>query len=237
VLTRFRGLRLLTPPGVFAPRSDAAMLLDGAAGYIHGDVLDLCSGSGVIALSVARDASCVTAVDASRLAVGTARVNAVLNRRRLRVLRGDLFEPVGGARFDVILSNPPYLPTPADALGRIGSEAWDGGPDGRALLDRICRQAPARLRLGGTLFLVHSSLCGIDRTLDLLRQSGLEAEIAASHEGPLGPLARGTLPYLADLGLADPARPRETIVVVSGRRQLPSDADSSTSPATRAASR
>src|SRR3954468_17982802 len=97
MLTTFRDLRLLTPRSVFAPRSDAGMLLDAAAGHVHGDVLDLCCGSGVIGLSVAPAAKHVTAVDASRVAVAATRLNALVNRRRVRALRGDLFGPVAGA--------------------------------------------------------------------------------------------------------------------------------------------
>jgi|tagenome__1003787_1003787.scaffolds.fasta_scaffold20904431_2 release factor glutamine methyltransferase len=236
MLTTFRDLRLLTPRSVFAPRSDAGMLLDAAAGHVHGDVLDLCCGSGVIGLSVAPAAKHVTAVDASRVAVAATRLNALVNRRRVRALRGDLFGPVAGARFDVILSNPPYLPVPGDAPRPVGSHAWDGGPDGRALLDRICRKVAAHLRLGGRLFVVHSSLCGVDRTVELLRQSGLEAAVVASHEGPLGPLARSALGYAADCDHAGAGGPRETIVVVTACRRLPAADGTSTSAAMPTAS-
>jgi len=115
VLTRFRDLRLFTPPGVFAPRSDAGVLLDAALPRLRGDVLDLCSGSGVLALAAAPHAASVLAVDMSRMAAGTIRVNSLLNRRRVEVRRGDLFAAVGSRRFDVILTNPPYVPTPPGA--------------------------------------------------------------------------------------------------------------------------
>src|SRR4051794_1712094 len=107
-LTRFGELWLLTPPGVFVPRSDAGMLLEAAQGRIGGRVLDLCTGSGVLALSVQPYAARVTAVDASALSAATARLNAALNRRQVEVLHGDLFAPVAGRRFDAIVSNPPY---------------------------------------------------------------------------------------------------------------------------------
>src|SRR4051812_21040672 len=103
LVTRFRDLQLLTPPGVFAPRSDALMLIDAASGRLHGDVLDVCAGSGVLGLPAARAARSVTAVDVSRLAVWTARETARLNRRRVETRRGDLFAPVAGRRFDIIL--------------------------------------------------------------------------------------------------------------------------------------
>ncbi|HYW28514.1 MAG TPA: HemK2/MTQ2 family protein methyltransferase, partial [Gaiellales bacterium] len=166
-VTRFGDLWLLTPPGVFAPRSDAGVLLGSIAGRVHGRVLDLCTGSGVLALSVQRSAEAVTAVDASRLAAATARVNARLNRRPVEVLHGDLFAPVANRRFDTILSNPPYLPVAEGGDGRVGSRAWNGGHDGRAVIDRICREAAGHLAPGGEVLLVQSSLTRVGPTLEL----------------------------------------------------------------------
>src|SRR5437763_60686 len=110
----FRAMRLLPLPGVFQPPSDAWMVADYvrqarlAAGR---RVLDLCTGSGVLAIAAARSgASGVTAVDVSRRAITAVRLNARLNRVRIEALRGDLFGPVAGRRFDLIVSNPPYLP-------------------------------------------------------------------------------------------------------------------------------
>ena len=215
MLTRFRDLRLLTPPGVFAPRSDAGVLLDAALPRLRGDVLDLCSGSGVLALSAVPHAASVLAVDMSRTAVGAIRVNALLNRRRVEVRRGDLFAAVGPRRFDVILTNPPYVPTPPGAEARLGSPAWEGGPRGRDLLDRICAGAPARLRAGGEILIVQSALADIDRTLELLGQSGLTAAIAAEQEGPYGSIVRSRLDYLEAAGLLRDRDEPERVVVVS----------------------
>ena len=106
-------------------------------------MLDLCSGSGALAVhAAALSGREVTAVDVSRRAVLTMRLNALLNRVRVRALRGDLFGAVAGERFDAIVSNPPYVPAPTDELPARGpARAWDAGRDGRALLDRICERA------------------------------------------------------------------------------------------------
>ena len=214
-VTRFGELWLLTPPGVFVPRSDAGMLLEAVAGRVHGRVLDLCTGSGVLALSVQPSADEVTAVDASRLAVTTARLNSALNRRPVEVLQGDLFAPVAGRRFDAIVSNPPYLPVESGHDGRLGSSAWNGGHDGRAVIDRICRDAAAHLAPGGEVLLVQSSLTRVGPTLELLEGSGLRAEVIASYTGPLGELARRQLEHLKALGVAPPDEGTEQIVVIS----------------------
>jgi len=219
MLTRYRDVRLLTPRGVFEPRSDAGMLLDAAGEHIRGDVLDVCTGSGVIAISVARAARSVTAIDASRLAVAAVRLGALMNGAAVEVLHGDLFSAVAGRSFDVILSNPPYVPTPENASAPA-THAWDGGQDGRAILDRLCREAPAHLRPGGDLFLVHSSLAGTERTLALLQRVGLAPSVAAAHPGPLGPLARSQLGHLREIGAVGEDAVEE-IVVVRARREGP----------------
>src|SRR3954464_15176268 len=162
-------MRIVTLPGVFRPRPDSWMLARHLCARVRpgASVLDLCTGSGAIAVGAARrGAGPVTAIDVSRRSVATVRINARLNGVRVRALRGDLFAPVAGERFDVIASNPPYLPAEDDALPDHGpARAIDAGTDGRVLLDRICAEAPRHLRPGGALLLVHSSLIGVDRTV------------------------------------------------------------------------
>jgi release factor glutamine methyltransferase len=217
VLTRYRDLRLVTPPGVFAPRSDARVLLDAAIPRIRGDVLDLCAGSGVLSLSAVPHATRVVGVDVSRTAVAAIRMSALLNRRHVDVRRGDLFQPVGTRRFDIILSNPPYIPTPPDAAAVLGARAWDGGPRGRDILDRICVDAAGHLRNGGEILIVQSVIADSDRTMTLLRRQGLDASIIAEHRGPYGAIVRSRLPYLEGQGLLSDRRELERVVVICGR--------------------
>jgi release factor glutamine methyltransferase len=193
------------------------MLIDAAREHIRGDVLDVCTGSGVIALSLAGSARSVTAVDSNRIAVAAVRLAARLNRVAIRALHGDLFAPVAGRTFDVILSNPPYLPTPEGAR-TPGSHAWDGGRDGRAILDRLCREASAHLRPGGDLFVVQSSLADIERTLTILRQAGLRTSHAAIHRGALGPLAQARIEHLRAIGALPERNAVEEVVVVRAQR-------------------
>src|SRR5690242_1547384 len=139
-------MRLLPLPGVFQPPSDSWMLTEclrrerlapGAAG------LDLCTGSGVLAIAAAMHCGArMTAVDVSRRAVAAVWLNARLNGADVRPVRGDLYGPVRGRRFDLIVSNPPYLPTPDGEIPERGlARAWEGGRDGRAFIDRICADA------------------------------------------------------------------------------------------------
>jgi release factor glutamine methyltransferase len=214
-------VRLVTLPGVFRPISDTWLLadaLDSEPLPPGARVLDLCSGSGALAIRAARRAE-VTAVDVSRRAVATIRLNAALNGVRVRAVRGDLLDALPGERFDAIVSNPPYVPAPSDDLPARGrARAWDAGRDGRALLDRVCQQAPDHLRPGGVLLVVHSSLLGYERTAALLSAGGLEVDVAARERGALGPLMNGRRGYLEAEGLLEPGQAEEDVLVVRGRR-------------------
>jgi|SRR5215213_1431086 len=217
-----RSVPIFTLPGVFQPRSDARLLAAAMRerGLASGArVLELFTGSGAIAVAAAREgAREVTAVDVSRRALLSAWVNARRSGARLRLRRGDLFAPVAGERFDLILANPPYVPSPDDVLPRSGAaRAWEGGEDGRLLLDRLCAEAPAHLAPGGTLLLVQSSICGEQATLDRLRAGGLQAGRLAAQRGPLGPLMRERAPLLEARGLLEPGQREEELLVLAGR--------------------
>jgi release factor glutamine methyltransferase len=216
-------VRLVTLPGVFRPISDSWLLADALeAEHLRpgARVLDLCSGSGALAVRAALSCACdVVAVDVSRRAVATIRMNAALNLVRVRAVRGSLFEPVAGQRFDAIVSNPPYVPSPAAALPSRGPErAWDAGLDGRAVLDDICEQAPAHLEPGGVVLLVHSSVLGYAATAAALVAGELEVDVAASERGPLGPLMQSRRAHLEAQGLLAPGQDEEDVLVVRGRK-------------------
>jgi release factor glutamine methyltransferase len=212
-------MRLVVPPGVFRPISDTWLLadaLDREPLPPGARVLDLCSGSGALAVRAALggEARAVSAVDVSRRAVLTIRLNAALNGVRVRAVRGDLLDAVAGERFDAIVSNPPYVPAATDDLPARGlARAWDAGRDGRALLDRICAAAPRHLAPGGVILLVHSSLLGYDATAGALAAAGLEVDVADRERGPLGPLMRAR----RAAGVIPPVD-REDILVVRARK-------------------
>ena len=205
-------MHIITPlPGVFSPRSDTWLLADVVRRQdeLQGaEVLELGTGSGAIAVSAAiGGAHRVTVVDVSRRALATAALNARINGVRVVPRRGDLFEPVAAERFDIVVSNPPYLPS--DGIpSRGASRAWEGGgPDGRSILERICCDVAKHLKPGGTVLLVHSSVNGVSRTLDALQDAGLRAAVIARERGDVGPLLAARMPDLHE----------EEICVVRGR--------------------
>ena len=197
-------MKLLTLPGVFAPISDSWMLADAIRSEILGPgsrALDVCTGSGLLAITAAECGAESTAVDVSRRALLTVRLNALRAGVRVRTVRGRSFGPVAGERFDLIVSNPPYVPSPRPGVPRFGARrAWEAGHDGRIVLDALCDGAAAHLRPGGAILLVHSSLIGINATLQRLRRAGLvDVGVRTCVRGPLGPLMRaqqavGTIP-------------------------------------------
>jgi release factor glutamine methyltransferase len=213
-------MRIATLPGVFRPISDTWQLADALRERAPGaHVLDVCTGSGALAVTAAlAGAQEVTAVDVSRRAVLSARINARLNGVAVRARRSDLFSALGDQRYDVIVSNPPYVPDPSgDRVPTRGPRrAWDAGRDGRIVLDRLIAEAPGHLRPGGTLLLVHSEICGIDATLAALDAAGLRPEVVARHHGPLGPLMRARVDHLREQGVLVPGQTEEEVAVIAG---------------------
>jgi carbamoyltransferase len=115
-----------------------------------GAVLDLCTGSGVQALVAAAHAARVVGVDVSPRALAAARVSACIGSvENARFVEGDLYAPVDGERFDLILANPPFVPSPVRAL-----TYRDGGPSGTEVLEQIVRGVAAHLMPGGLALVV-----------------------------------------------------------------------------------
>ncbi|MFB4419642.1 HemK2/MTQ2 family protein methyltransferase [Streptomyces sp. QL37] len=213
-----RDARLMTLPGVYAPQHDTLLLMAALNREDIGpgtEVLDVGTGSGALALHAARRGARVTAVDVAWRAVATARLNALLHHRRITVRRSDLLSALPGRSYDLVICNPPYVPSPLGRLpGHGAARAWEAGRDGRAILDRICRTAPAALRPGGRLLLVHSGLCDSEVTLRHLADAGMRAHVSHRALVPLGPVLRSRLRWLRATGLMDEEETAEELVVI-----------------------
>lgn len=202
--------------GVYKPAADSQLLLETFA--LHGPapvatVLDLCCGSGVQGIAASLRGHLVDAVDADRRAVVASRRNALLNGVQMPVRQGDLFEAVSGRRFDAVLVNPPYVPTPK-GIG-LSSYPWsDGGPDGRALIDRICNQASEHLTSDGSLWMIHSSLADVNKTVHQLTKRRMVVELIAEQVEPFGPLTRERLQMLRATGMIGATDECERLVVI-----------------------
>jgi release factor glutamine methyltransferase len=124
-------------------------------------VLDMGTGSGIGAIVAARRGARVVAVDISPEAVRCARINVLLNRveDNVEVRCGDLFEPVAGEQFDLILFNPPFF---AGTPGELWEHAWRS----EDALDRFARDLPGFLSPGGrALLIVSSTTVGVSEAL------------------------------------------------------------------------
>jgi release factor glutamine methyltransferase len=156
----FRRLTLRADPRALIPRPETEGLVDRALALMpSGRALDLGTGSGCVALSLRHEGAydAIVGVDASGEALALARENAAATRRPVEWVQGDWCAPLAGGRFDLVVSNPPYLTTaeveggdPA-VIGWEPHRALDGGADGLAAIRRIVREAPAVVRRGGVL--------------------------------------------------------------------------------------
>jgi release factor glutamine methyltransferase len=189
----FYGITLKVDARVLVPRPDTERLVEVAlertrARSMLGRALDLCTGSGCVAIAFARQRPTwrVTASDKSddALAVATENAHRTGAIRNLRLLQGSLFEPVVGERFDLITANPPYIAAgdiaglPVDVLDFEPRLALDGGPDGLDLVRQIAAQALAQLTSGGLLALEIGADQG-PQTLQILERYGyLDLQLA-----------------------------------------------------------
>lgn len=215
--------------GVYAPQHDSHLLIEAlqdAGGVAGRSVADICTGSGVVAIAAAQlGARQVTAFDISGQAVECARRNSAAAGVRVDVRRGTCSDAARLGPYDVLLSNPPYVPANPRA-GRHGvaadvgpSRAWDAGPDGRLVLDPLCEAAPAMLRDGATLLIVQSEFADPRRTVHSLRRGGLDAHVFLSRVIPFGPVLTARAAWMERTGLLEPGRREEEIVVVRAEKR------------------
>ncbi len=180
----FDGLDFMVSPAALIPRHDTEVLVATACAQAPTarTVLDIGTGSGCIAISLALRLphAAITAVDLSPDALSIARRNAEQNNAQIEFLLGSFFQPVVGRRFDLIVSNPPYI-THAD-LATLQPEvrdfeprlALDGGPDGLDAYRVLAAEAPRHLEPNGWLLMEIGA--GQDKDVaGLLADAGFDA--------------------------------------------------------------
>ncbi|PKO86525.1 MAG: peptide chain release factor N(5)-glutamine methyltransferase [Betaproteobacteria bacterium HGW-Betaproteobacteria-12] len=162
----FRGRVFQVSPAVLIPRPDTEVLVEQALARLGGrerpQILDLGTGSGIVAISLALECPTagVVAVDLCAAALAVAANNAGRLGAAIECLAGDWYAPVAGRRFDLIVSNPPYIAAgdphlAGDGLPYEPQSALTDGGDGLACLRRIVAGAAAHLQPGGWLLLEH----------------------------------------------------------------------------------
>lgn len=189
----FYGRTFKVSPAVLVPRPETELLVDLALEALRGHpaprVLELGTGSGCIAvtLALARSDAEIVATDVSSAALAVARANAQALGASLRWVASDWYAALEG-RFDLIVSNPPYVAAGDPHLAALACEPIDAltdHADGLACLRRIVAGAPGHLRPGGWLLVEHGYDQG-ERVRRLLSDAGLRgvrtARDAAGHE-------------------------------------------------------
>jgi release factor glutamine methyltransferase len=190
----FWSLRFSVNSDVLTPRPETEVLVSAALDAMSDPdrpykVLDLGTGSGAIALSIASECpnSKVTATDVSILALKVARANAdqLQLKDRVRFVEGNLFEAVPGETFDLVIANPPYIARSEQAglppeLAHEPEVALFGGEDGYAVLRPLVTLVRTALIEGG-LFLVELDPRQADTVMDWCREAGL-ASVSVLHD-------------------------------------------------------
>jgi len=177
----YHGMEFQTCEKVYEPAEDTFLLADNLIVKQSDKVLEIGTGTGIIAIIASKKAENVTAIDINKYAVECTQKNAKINQTHIDVRLGDLFGPVKDEKFDLILFNTPYLPTDEDEI--VNDEldaAWDGGKDGRSVIDRFIKDLSAHINPRGHVQLVQSSLSNVEETIGKLMEINFEVTVTAS---------------------------------------------------------
>lgn len=206
----FMGLTFRLNKSTLIPEQDTEVLVETALeelkrrglGEVPLRILDLCTGSGCILLSLLHELRNVGGLgtDLSEEALEAARENAVRLglQERAAFRQGDLWEPVGDERFDLIVSNPPYVPTEViptlEPEVRCGEPyaALDGGEDGLVFYRRIMREAAGHLKPSG-IIIVESGFDEAPQIAALMQDQKLRGIRTVKDYGGLDRVVLGTL--------------------------------------------
>lgn len=174
--------KIETSETVYMPAEDSYLLADNLIIEPGDSVLEIGTGTGIVAMYASKITDDITVTDINFDAVELADHNFRKNNiENIEVLFGNLFEPVKNRKFDVILFNTPYLPTEnGDVIDDNLNYAFDGGLNGRKVIDKFLDEVKDHLNDGGKVQIIQSSLSNNDETLRRLDELGFISEIAAS---------------------------------------------------------
>lgn len=185
----FYSLPFIVGKGVLIPRPETELLVDLALKYIkeNSRVIDLCSGSGAIAVAVAKNSNAkVYALEKYSQAVEYLQKNIALNKANVMVIQQDLFEFTSQEKFDIIISNPPYiksevLPSLQKEVQHEPMSALDGGKDGLIFYRHIASMK-SLLNKGGKI-IVEIGYDQADDVTEIFKKNGLITETVIDLSG------------------------------------------------------
>jgi release factor glutamine methyltransferase len=172
---------------VYEPAEDSFLFAENLIVQEGDSVLDLGTGSGILAVLAAKVADSVVAVDLNPFAIRCALQNTILNRIKgnISFLQSDLFSALHtNAKFDLILFNAPYLPSEKGEDSTWIGRSWAGGTSGREVVDRFIAEVSSFLKPSGRVQLMQSTLTGVEETLSKFHINGLEASVKAEKQLP-----------------------------------------------------
>jgi len=177
------GINIEICDDVYEPHDDTELLvsaiLENETNITGKKVLEIGAGTGLISIILAKKGADVTAVDINEKAVECTKRNARINNINIEVLEGDLFEPVSGKKYDIIVFNPPYLPE--ESLDRYLSltyrEAVIGGEKGNEVIIKFLKELPNYLSENGKAYFVTSSLSDVKEIMIVAIENGLRLEL------------------------------------------------------------
>lgn len=170
-----------TETDVYQPAEDSYLLARTATPHVESTdtILDVGCGSGVVAAHMrASTNACVVGVDRNPIACRTTR------DRGVPVVCGDLVTPFVTDQFDVVVFNPPYLPTDPGAADDWMEIAIGGGPQGRAVIERFLSTVGRVLTPAGRVFLLVSSVTGVEPIVETAVENGFHAVALADESFP-----------------------------------------------------
>lgn len=169
------------------------------------NALDLGTGCGFFAIVLSEGFDEIYAIDIVNEAIECTNLNSKLNEvdSKVHALKGNLFDPVRGMKFDLIVSNPPQMPTPSvkereDWIGFMDN----GGVDGREIVDEIIENASNFLKASGKLVIVHLDVANIKKTILKLQDKGLRTKILAEHKVLIGRLEFERKEHIEKFGIS-----------------------------------
>ncbi|GAA5819399.1 MAG: methyltransferase [Methanobrevibacter sp. CfCl-M3] len=173
--------KIETNLNVYEPSDDSYLLAENLIIKEGDEVLEIGTGSGIIAIKASILAKSVFATDINYDALKLAEKNIRMNEiENIELCFGNLFEPVKNKKFDLILFNPPYLPTNEDDIFEDNlNYAFDGGIDGMKTINPFLNQVKNHLKSDGKVQMIQSSLSKIQETINKLEKNGFAVDITA----------------------------------------------------------
>lgn len=181
MIFQYKDFSIETDENVYEPSDDSYLLISALEKIVlkkGSNVLEVGCGTGIISISLSSKVASVVACDINSYAVELALKNVKMNKiDNVQVIESDLFSNVSG-KFDLIVFNTPYLPQDSEeAVSGEINHAWDGGADGRKVIDRFLSCVSDFLSENGCIVFLESSLSSYEKSVKYLKSKGFQVDV------------------------------------------------------------